>query len=380
MSNKWITVWGCAIAKPARRVAEWIKDTTLRQQLQMTVSGTALKLHFSNLFALEDATISSATVALAGKDSAVKPETITNVTFGGKNSCTIGKGQGVISDEIPFVFSAGDVLVVNLYFADFVNVVTSYEAGDMGMSRWCCDGDHTHSEDLPLMTKTTADVTPLLNTVEALCDEECYTVVAFGDSITSQTWPDRLSRRVMDSGRQDVAIVRKAISGSRVLREYSCAVYRHYGTKGEARFEREVILPGVKKVFILQGINDIIHPGEEGNPFRPASDLPTAEELIAGLMYYVDTAHKNGIEVYLAPILPFKGWRTYSEDKEAIRHQVNNWIYNEAPVEGVLPFEEAVWDENDRLAMLADKDSGDHLHPGWRGAQAMADSIPDKFI
>ena len=380
MNDKWITVWGNAIAKPTRRVAEWIKDTTLRQQMEMTVSGKAVKLHFSNLFGADSATITSATVALAGVDSAVKADTITTVTFDGKNSCTIEKGQGIVSDEIPFEFSAGDLLVVSLYFADFVSVITSYDAGDMGMSRWCCTGDHTHSEDLPVMTKTVADVTPLIHTIEAFCSEECYTVITFGDSITAQTWPDRLRRRMVNAGRKDIAIVRKAIGGSRVLREYPCDAYRSYGTKGGARFEREVLLPGVKKVFILQGINDIIHPGEEGNIFRPASDMPTAEELIAGLMYYIDTAHKNDIEVYLAPILPFKGWRTYSEEKDAVRRQVNNWIYNEAPVEGVLPFEEAVWDENDRLAMQPDKDSGDHLHPGWRGAQAMADSIPEEFI
>jgi lysophospholipase L1-like esterase len=137
----------------------------------------------------------------------------------------------------------------------------------------------------------------------------------------------------------------------------------------------------VRSVFILHGINDIIHPERNSsNPFRPITDLPTAKELIEGLQFYLDQAHAHGIRVYLSPILPFKGWRTYNEEKDEIRLAVNDWIRNRAAVEGILPLSDAVEDPTDPLVMAPPFDSGDHLHPSAAGAKAMADAIPSEQI
>ncbi len=381
MNEHWIPVWGCGISKSQRRCAEWMHNTTVRMQLQMSVPGSALRFCFSNLYNSEESVITRATVSVAAEGSAMDQSRCVPITFGGGEQGKMAPGGKITSDEVLFSFDAGEVLTLNLYFADFTRVMTGHLGGDTFHGRWCANGDQTEAADLPLHEKCDADIYPFIHTVEALSPENCYAVVAFGDSITAQSWPDRLKRRVMEElGRKDVAIVRKGVSGSRVLREYPCDSYRHYGPKGAARFEREVCLPGVKKVFILHGINDIIHPTDEGNPFRPLSDLPTAEELIQGLMFYINKAHEHGIAVFLSPILPFKGWRTYNEEKEAIRQKVNYWIYREAPIEGVLPFELAVLDPEDPLAMQPRCDSGDHLHPSSAGAQEMANSIPEEFL
>ncbi|MBQ8894390.1 MAG: lipase [Clostridia bacterium] len=380
MNEHWIAAWGSAIAKTHRRAAEWMHDTTVRLELKMTVPGTALRFQFSNLFGKEDAVITKATVGIADGNK-MDPHRWVPITFEGNQSGTVAAGQGLTSDAADLEFEAGECLSLNLYFADFTQLITGHTGGDAFHGRWVANGDQTEAEELPATEYMDGDVFPFIHTVEALVPEDCYSIVTFGDSITAQTWPDRLKRRVEEElGRKDVAIVRKAISGSRVLREYPCDLYRHYGPKGHDRFEREVCLPGVKKVFILHGINDIIHPTTEGKPFRPITDQPTAEELIEGLMFYINKAHEHGIAVFLSPILPFEGWRTYNEEKEAIRQKVNYWIYREAPVEGVLPFELALLNPDSPLSMQAQYDSGDHLHPSGNGAQAMADSIPEEFI
>lgn len=381
MNEHWIAAWGCAISKTHRHCAEWIHDTTVRMQLRMSVPGSALRFHFSNLFGTEEAVITRASVSAAAEGSAMDPDRCMPITFAGRESGSMAPGAGLTSDEVDFSFHAGETLVLNLYFADFTRMVTGHTGAEAFQGRWCANGDQTQAADLPLNEKNDAEAFPFIHTVEALCPENCYSIVTFGDSITAQTWPDRLKRRVIEElGREDVAIVRKAIGGSRVLREYPCDLYRHYGPKGLDRFEREVCLPGVKKVYILHGINDIIHPTAEGKPFRPLSDQPTAEELIEGLMFYINKAHEHGIAIFLAPILPFEGWRTYNEEKDQIRQRVNYWIYREAPVEGVLPFELALLDPDDPYALQKQYDSGDHLHPSADGAQAMADSIPEEFI
>lgn len=380
MNEHWIAAWGCAITKPQRRAAEWIRDTTIRMELKMPIPGSALRFHFSNLFGTEEAVITKATVGIADGPKMSESRWVP-ITFEGKQSGSIAAGGGICSDAVDLPFEAGECLSLNLYFADFTQLRTAHGSADAFHGRWVANGDQTEAAELPATEYMDGDVYPFIHTVEALAPADCYSIVAFGDSITAQTWPDRLKRRIEEElGRKDVAIVRKAISGSRVLREYPCDLYRHYGPKGGDRFEREVCLPGVKKVFILHGINDIIHPTNEGKPFRPITDQPTAEELIEGLQFYIDKAHEHGIAVFLSPILPFEGWRTYSEEKDQIRQKVNYWIYREAPIEGVLPFELALLDPEDPYAMQAQYDSGDHLHPSGEGAQAMADSIPEEFI
>ena len=383
MNEHWIAGWGCPITHPVRRCAEWMKDTTVRLQMQMTVPGSCLKFQFSNIFGEEDAIIAKASVSVAIKEKEHKMDTerCVPITFdGGKEQGAIPAKGFLTSDPVEFDLEAGEILTLNLYFDDFTKLTTCHRGGEAFLNRWCCDGDQTQAAELPFGVEGGAEVTPFIHTIEVLAPENAYAIVAFGDSITSQTWPDRLKKRLMDLGRKDVSIIRKGIGGSRVLREYQARSLNHYGPKGLDRFEREVLLPGVKKVFILHGINDMIHPTENTNPYRPKSDLPTAEELIEGLQFYIDTAHAHDIAVFLSPILPFEGYSSYNEEREAIREKVNYWIYREAPVEGVLPFELAVLDPDNPMALRPDCDSGDHLHPSGNGAQVMAESIPEEFI
>ncbi len=380
MNDHWIAAWGCASTHPSRMCGEWIHDTTVRMQMQMTVPGKGLKLHLSNFYDKQTAVIQRISVSVATEGNEMDDQRCKMVTFGGSLQCQIPYENTVISDPVDFSLRAGEVLVVNLYFKDFTRLSTGCRGEELFLKRWCCDGDQTQAAALPYGTEAAADMCPFLHTIEVLAPETAYSVVAFGDSITAQTWPDRLKRRVMEMGREDVAVVRKGIGGSRILREYNVRMYDPYGKKGLDRFAREVLLPGVKKVFILHGINDIIHPTENVDRYRPKSELPTAREMIEGLQYYIDTAHAHGIQVYLSPILPFRGHGAFCPEREAIRAEVNRWIRHEAPVEGVLSFADAVADPQSPLAMAPAYDCGDHLHPSDAGAQAMADSIPETYI
>ena len=56
------------------------------------------------------------------------------------------------------------------------------------------------------------------------------------------------------------AIVRRAASGTRILRQYNNITYDSYGLKGATRFPREAKVSGADTIIIQHGINDIIHP------------------------------------------------------------------------------------------------------------------------
>ncbi len=220
-----------------------------------------------------------------------------------------------------------------------------------------------------------------LSNVEVYTDDINRAVLCYGDSITSQAWPDELTLRLFRDKIEHTAIVRRAASGTRVLRQYDNITYDSYGLKGSVRFPREAKASGADTVIIQHGINDIIHPvGVEVNPFRPWSDLPTAEELIQGLRQYIWQAKEYGLDVYMGTLLPIYGWRTYEPFREELRCAVNEWIRSTKEIQGCIDFDKAVCDSLDPRAFAQGFDSGDHLHPSAAAYKRMAEEVPQSLL
>lgn len=187
--------------------------------------------------------------------------------------------------------------------------------------------------------------------------------------------------RLRKEGICNTSVIRRAASGTRILREYECITYDSYGLKGTNRFLHEVPTDGATSIIIQQGINDIIHPvGIDINPFRPMSDLPTAQELIDGLRWYVESAHQMGLQVYLGTLLPIYGWRTYAPFREELKNEVNGWIRSTNEIEGYIDFATALCGSENPAAFRGEYDSGDHLHPSKAGYQKMAELIPSTLF
>ena len=188
-------------------------------------------------------------------------------------------------------------------------------------------GDQTHAKSLPMNDTKTTNWFYFLSNIELMTSEENHMVICYGDSITAGAWPDYLTLLARENPDNHTAFIRRATSGSRILRQYECITYDSYGLKGTNRFPHEIPTTGADTVIIQQGINDIIHPvGIETNPFRPMSDLPTARELIDGYRYYIEEAKKLHLKVYMGTLLPIFGWRTYATFRDDLRNEVNAWI------------------------------------------------------
>ena len=128
---------------------------------------------------------------------------------------------------------------------------------------------------------------------------------------------------------------------------------------------------------IQHGINDIIHPvGAEVNQFRPWSDMPTAQDLIEGVKeIYIKKARELGLKVWSATLLPIFGWRTYTDFRDEVRNEYNEWLREYEEFEGCIDFDMAVRDENKPEAFKDGFDSGDHLHPSEEAYKAMANTV-----
>ncbi len=366
--SKWVTVWGNATSVAERRPENYAKDITLRYPIKCAFGGNALRLHFSNFCGTEPVTLTRVSVAPAVSDREINLKDAAVVTFGGSESVTIGAGEEVFSDEIPFRVKPLGSISVSVYLKDFTLMRSAVVIKGPLTRGFFSLGDQSLSSVLPLERTRSTDTFYFLTGVDLWTDDDKRAVICYGDSITAQSWADYFAIECMRDPYNTTAVIRRAASGTRILREYTCITYESYGLCGKRRFEREIsTVSGADAVIIQQGINDIIHPvGTEINPFRPMSDLPDLKQLKEGYKYYMDVAEKYGLEVFTGTLLPIYGWRTYAPFREELRGGFNEWLRS---LSNCIDFDKEVCDG---LAFAAGMDSGDHLHPSEKAYELMA--------
>lgn len=368
--TKWVACWGNATSITDRKEAVYAKDITLRYPVKMCFNGSKLRFRFSNLTGTEPVTLTKAYV-----DG-------TSITFDSLQQVVIQPGEEMNSDEIPFGVTAGQTIQVSMYFADYTQMnAGTLITGPLSKGRYSY-GDFAMAEDLPMDLTRNTNWFYFLNTIDVLTEEKNHALVCYGDSITAQSWPDYLSLRTWEQGFNNVSIIRRAVSGTRILRQYDCITYQAYGLKGATRFPIELNVAGASAVIIQHGINDIIHPvGVEVNPFRPWSDMPTLDEMIKGVkQLYIAHARNLGLKVWSGTLLPIEGWRTYTKERDVLRCQFNEWLRQSPLFDGCVDFDLAVRDTNNPAAFAAGFDSGDHLHPSEAAYKAMADAVPLELL
>lgn len=371
--DKWVTVWGNATSVAEHRPETYAKDITLRYLVKCAFGGKKLRLHFSNFCGAESVTLSKVTVAKNLTGRQFDKSTLISVTFSGKESVTIEKGCELFSDEIPFEVNTPDTLAVCIYLKDFTNMRSGVVVTGPLSKGFFSVGDCTQTDLLPINETRTLNTYYFLTGVDLFTCADNRCIICYGDSITSQSWPDYLAEKYMSLPKNRTAVVRRAASGTRVLREYTCITYESYGLKGEHRFSREISsVSGAEAVIIQQGINDIIHPvGEDVNPFRPMSDLPSVEELEGGIEEYIATARTHGLKVYVGTLLPIYGWRTYAPFREEMKNSFNEWVRRG---KNCIDFEKYLRSEKNPYAFAEGFDSGDHLHPSEDAYKIMAET------
>jgi lysophospholipase L1-like esterase len=238
-------------------------------------------------------------------------------------------------------------------------------------------GDATGAADMP--ETPNLSTWPFLTGVDVAAPLDCAAVVALGDSITdgarstndaNRRWPNILANRLLAlKTKARLAVVNAGIGGGRILHDgYGPQNGPQYGPSALARYERDVLAqPGVKYVIVLEGVNDIGHPGGSA----PMSEDVTAEDLIAGYKQLIERAHERGIKVFGSTIMPFPT----QAPKEAKRQAVNLWIRTSKAFDAVIDFDKLVGDPAQPGKLLAAYDSGDHLHPNDAGHKAMGEAI-----
>lgn len=375
--TKWVSCWGNATSITDRKEAVFAKDITLRYPVRVCFDGNKLRFRFSNLTGTEAVTITKAFVAKTEGDWNPVP-----ITFAGSISGKILPGTEITSDEISFDVTAGQTVEVSMYFADFTQLnAGTLVTGPLSSGKYAY-GDFAADKTFPADLSRNTSWFYFLNTVDIFTEEKNHALICYGDSITAQSWPDYLSLKAWDEGFRNVAVIRRAVSGTRILRQYDCITYAAYGLKGQTRFPIEMNVSGASAVILQHGINDIIHPvGIDVNQFRPWEDMPTVEDLKNGVKsIYIEHARKLGLKVWSGTLLPIQGWRTYADFREEVRTQFNQWLKTSPDFDGCIDFDAAVRNPENPAAFADGFDSGDHLHPSEKAYKAMAAAVPAELL
>ena len=121
-SPDWTTTWATAlqIAEPHNNPpAPGLANNSFRQILQVSIGGTELRLHLSNLFNEDETEILGVEIARAATMGA-SPEIVdgstVELTFGGERAFTMAPGAEVVSDPVAFPIAERENLAVTIHY------------------------------------------------------------------------------------------------------------------------------------------------------------------------------------------------------------------------------------------------------------------------
>src|SRR5580700_1827104 len=380
-AKKWVGTWASSplLDGHAKNAEELLisgtqSGATLREVVHVSIGGETVRVRFSNLYGTGPLVIGAVEIAPTLKGAAIAPGSAKAVTFNGQPSVSIPAGALAVSDPVPFKLPALSDLTVSFFLPNPSGPVTEHQLGNA--TSYHVPGNVVSSATLEAPTTSTSWY--YLNGIDTLAAADAGAVITVGDSITdgakstidtNQRWPDELARRLQaDPKYRNLSVLNEGISGNKILLDGA-------GPSALARFDRDVIAQsGAKYLLILEGINDIgrLHG-------TPDAGL-TAADLISAMNQMIQRAHTHGIAVIGCTLTPYHGAGYSTDQGEAIRKAVNDWIRTGGVFDGFVDFEAAVRDPNHPDTFLPSDDPGDHLHPNDAGYKAMGDAIDLKLF
>jgi len=378
---RWVASWTAAPHAPLGTegpfAAASYDNVTISQIIRITEGGGKLRVRLSNRYGPAPLEIGAARIVQIDDAGNEVAGTSRMLTFGGEAGAVIPRGAPFVSDEVAVDVPDLARMKVELYLPKPTGPCTCHLTGvdELAVSP---PGNFVGKPFVPV---SKAQYRAFLSAVEVDSPDALGTIVTYGDSITAgvgataganRRWPDILANRLQAAG-QEWAVANQAISGNRVLAP-------GMGESALSRFDEDVLsLPNVKYIVLFEGVNDI------GNAFGPQRggvggltiDQPqiTVEQMIAGYKQIVARAHEKGIKVIGSPIGPYKGASYWSEEGEAARQRINDWIVNSGTFDGVTRLDTAFADPADPRQMREGYHMGDHLHGSDAGLKAVGESI-----
>ena len=391
--QRWVTTWTTANAASDHPTV--FSNQTIREIVHTTIGGGSVRVRLSNTFGTRAIRLDAVFIGLQKMEpreaglqtdgAALAPRSNHEVTFGGSRSIAIPEGAEALSDPISFSVGSEQNLAISLFTAGETGPATVH--GSAFQTNYISGAGNFAAEEganafaVATGSKTTGSWY-FLSAVEVLAPADVKgAVVALGDSITdgaasrpdkNERWTDVLARRLL-AGDTKISVLNAGIGGNRVLTSSPC-----WGQNALARLGRDVLAQaGMEAVILFEGTNDIGQPdapATDTNPCRSRTQV-TADEIIAGYKQIIARTHSRGVKIFGATILPYQGIGAWTTTGEAKRVAVNQWIRTSRAFDGIIDFDAALRDPAAPGRMAPRYDSGDHLHPGPAGHEAMGNAV-----
>ncbi len=353
-------------------------NVTISQVIRLSEGGSALRVRFTNRYGTAPLHIGDARIVLLDDDGNEIAGSSRALTFGGEDGAVIPRGAPFASDVVQLQTRDFQKAKVVMYLPEDTGPCTCHLTG-LDTLAVSAPGNHVDSDFEPASTGMHR---AFLHTVEVLSDDAQGTIVTYGDSITDgvgstpgedRRWPDVLAERLEAAG-MEYAVANAGISGNRVLSP-------GMGESALSRFDEDVLsLPNVTHMIIFVGVNDIgnRYGPERGGPGGFTLDQPQIDvaQMIAGYRQLIARAKAEGITVIGSPIGPYKGAGYWSEEGEAARQAINNWILDSGEFDATVRLDTAFADPADPAQMREGYHMGDFLHGSDAGLKAVGESIP----
>jgi lysophospholipase L1-like esterase len=371
-SHGWVGTWEAATAQDS---ADSFGNYSIRNVVHISLGGSATRIRLSNRFGTGPLLFGHVTVAVqaaGGNSPNAVPGSVRDATFTGRRAVTARAGGDVVSDPVALPVADQANLLVTVYLpANPAGSVTYHGLAEQ-TSYLSPTGDHAADPSGAAYTQQTSSWF-FVTGVDVRNPSAAGSVVTLGDSITdgylsgygaNHRWPDVLARRLLAlPAHRRLGVQNAGISGNRLLLPGNPPVF---GPSALSRLDGDVLSrTGVRTVIVMEGINDIQQMPHQTDP----------KKIEAALLEIAARAHGRGLRVIGATLTPFEGWTVYDATLEATRQAVNDFIRTSRAFDAVVDFDRVVRDPADPHRMLPAYDSGDHLHPGDAGYEAMGNAV-----
>lgn len=394
--NSWVGAWSTTpvrfdpkeVLKLKRgKFESGLPYLTFRTEIRPTIGGEDFRITLSNAFGKLPVTVNAVTAAKGSGKSVckVQPDTIKQVLFDGNESVTIEPGCTITSDPIGMQAEALEPLVISS-FVKKSGVMRTF--GMIGGHTYAQFGNHTKSANmLGSPMRLNGDfgeyaIIPLISYAEVY-SPGASAAVMIGDSTIANDIPLMVARKLQEAGISNIGILQQAVKGNRLMADGVGRLGMVYGESMLDRFERDALnLPGVKKIFIKVGDNDIIHP--QCKSMQGTAKYVTADEMIDAYKELIERAHKKDIQVYMFTRTAWRGYTrnllgggddvTWTTEIDEMRKQLNCWIRSdESTADGFVDLDYLCGD--DFAEEMSKEYTTDGIHFSYKGQQAVVDNL-----
>ena len=240
--STYFTTWATSIYT-LRNYRQNLNNHSLRQIIRISASGDKIRLKISNISGEKNLEIKMICIADLISKSQIDTKTIKYLSFNGKKSVIIPKGEEIYSDTIMYPLKPISDIAISIYFGS----VPKNKSGQYSSRTFSYIEEGNKIANSIFSEKHKKSSWFFIEALEVSSENPKKTVVFFGDSITDgqsrthdtrNNYPDIFSAKFHEKMKtSEIAVINKGIDGDRLT------------DNGIKRFAHDVLnIKGVKYI------------------------------------------------------------------------------------------------------------------------------------